>query len=147
MRLTPIFNAIESTVKADATAAELLKLYRHRLIEPGAMAVPILLIGSSVNVQLNEEFTGAHDSTTSCIWRAVIGISILTRGYPLPAQVARAQENVDAAQSAVYNALNNDSDLSGAVMDTDIAGIKEIALMNGEYYGYQILLTCMVFEP
>ena len=140
MQFKPILDKIESIIKASDANAK-IRLYRTYLIEPGAMATPICLIGSSRSLKLNEAYLGVSGGANPRLWDFEIGISILSRRYPLPAQVKRAAEEIDEAQAAVYAALNADMTLDDSVTQAWVENVREITLLNGEYFGYQIMLV------
>jgi len=145
VQFAPILNKIESIIKASDANAK-IKLYRIYLIEPGAMATPICLIGSSRSLKLNEAFLGVSGGASPRLWDFEIGVSLLSRRYPLPAQVMKAAEEIDAAQAAVYTALNADMSLDDSVTQAWIENIREIVLLNGEYFGYQIMVVGQKYE-
>lgn len=147
MLFKPILDAIETVLKANQAANALIKVYRQYVIEPGVMKVPTCVIGSSRAAKLDEAYTGDTAGARPRTWDVDIGVSILTRRYPLPAQVKDAAEEVDVCQAAVYTALNYDSTLGGKVTQSWIEGVREIILLYGEYYGYEVLLSCQLFEP
>lgn len=147
MQFKPILDAIETILKANEAANALIKVYRQYIVEPGVMAVPVCVIGSSRALKIDEAYTGDTAGARPQLWDVDIGVSILTRRYPLPAQVKEAAEMVDATQAAVYTALNEDSSLGGVVTQSWIEGVREIILLQGEYYGYSVELSCQRFEP
>lgn len=140
MKFKPILDALETAIKNSA-ANTLIKLYRTYVIEPGAMAVPICLIGSSRKFNTTEIFLG-----NSRLVEAVIGVSALTRRFPLPAQILAAAESVDAVQDAVCGALNLDPTQGDALTQSWITNAAEITL-GKEYFGYEIFITCQYYEP
>lgn len=146
MQFKPILDAIEAILKANQPANALIKVYRQYIIEPGVHTVPACVIGSSRAMKINDAYTGDTGGARPRTWDADIGVSILTRRYPLPAQVKTAAEGVDAAQAAVYTALNVDSSLGDVVSQSWVEGVREIILLQGEYYGYELMLSCQVFE-
>ena len=139
MKFKPILDALESVIRASA-ANTLIKLYRTYVIEPGAMAVPICLIGSSRKFNTTETFLG-----NSRLIEAVIGISALSRRYPLPKQVVTAAESVDALQDAICIALNANPTQGDALVQSWITNATETTLGN-EYFGYEIFITCQFYE-
>ena len=145
MQFKPLLDKIESIIKSSAAHPK-IKLYRTYVIEPGAMATPICLIGSSRSLKLNEAFLGIEGGASPRLWDLEIGISILSRRYPLPAQVKRAAEEIDAAQAAVYTALNADMSLDESVSQAWVQDIREIILLNGEYFGYEIKVVGQKYE-
>ena len=146
MQFKPLLGSIEAVIKASA-ANNLIKRYRTYLIEPGVIAVPACVTGTSRSLKLDEAFIGDTPDTCPRLWMATIGISVLTRGYSLPAQVVKAAEEVDAAQAAVYSALNVDSTLNDACVQSWVDAVQEIVLLKGEYFGYSLILKAQVFEP
>jgi hypothetical protein len=146
MLFKTILNALETILKANELANALIKVYRQYIVEPGVMAVPVCVIGSSRTMKLNEAFTGDTAGARPRLWDATIGVSILSRRYPLPAQVKEAAEEVDTAQAAIYTALNVDSTLGDVVVQSWVENVREIILLNNEYFGYEIQLECQVFE-
>lgn len=147
MQFKPILGAIETILKADETVAGLIKVYRQYIIEPGVMAVPVCVIGSSRALTLDTAFTGDTAGARPRTWDVNIGVSILSRRYPLPAQVKEAAEKVDETQAAVYTALNADSTLGDVVTQSWVEKVREIILLNGEYFGYELIVSCQRFEP
>jgi hypothetical protein len=147
MQFKPILDAIETILKANEAANALIKVYRQYIVEPGVMAVPVCVIGSSRALKLDEAFTGDTGGARPRLWNVVIGVSVLTRRYPLPAQVKEAAEKIDVTQAAVYTALNFDSKLGGVVTQSWVENVREIILLQGEYYGYSVELSCQFFEP
>ena len=145
MQFKPILNKIESIIKASDANAK-IRLYRTYLIEPGAQATPICLIGSSRSLKLNEAYLGVSGGANPRLWDFEIGVSILSRRYPLPAQVKRAAEEIDEAQAAVYTAMNADMTLDESVSQAWIENIREIVLLNGEYFGYEIKVVGQKYE-
>jgi len=145
MQFKPILDKIESIIKASAANSK-IKLYRTYVIEPGAMATPICLIGSSRSLKLNEAFLGAEGGASPRLWDFEIGISLLSRRYPSPAQVVRAAEEIDEAQAAVYTALNADMTLDDSATQAWVENVREIVLMNGEYFGYELLTVGQKYE-
>jgi hypothetical protein len=139
MQFKPIVAALEAQIKGSA-ANTLIKLYRSYVVEPGAMAVPICLIGSSRKFSTTEEYLGNNQ-----LLEAVIGISVLSRRFPLPAQIIRAAESIDATQDAICIALNADRTQGDVIVQSWITNVAEITLGN-EYFGYEIFVTCQVFE-
>lgn len=146
MEFKPILDGIETTIKASGANLK-IKLYRKYVIEPGAKAVPICLIGSSISAKLNEEYLPVSGGNNPRLWDFSIGISILSRRYPLPAQIEAAAGKVDECQAAVFTALNCDTTLNDSVLHSWVETISEITLLNGEYWGHQIMLTGQIFEP
>lgn len=145
MQFKLILDKIESVIKGSAANSK-IRLYRTYVIEPGAMATPICLIGSSRSLKLNEAFLGVSGGASPRLWDFDIGISILSRRYPLPKQIKRAAEEIDVTQAAVYSALNADSKLDGSVTQSWVENIREIVLLNGEYFGYEIILQGQKYE-
>ena len=145
MQFKPILDKIESIIKA-STANAKIKLYRTYIIEPGAMATPICLIGSSRSLKLDETFLGVEGGASPRLWDFSIGVSILSRRYPLPAQVIRGAEEVDIAQALVYTALNADMSLDGSVSQGWVEDVREIILLQGEYFGYEIKVVGQKYE-
>jgi hypothetical protein len=139
MQFKAIIEALESQIKNSA-ADSVIKLYRSYIVEPGAMAVPICLIGSSRKFNTTEEFLGNQR-----LLEAVIGISVLSRRFPLPAQIVRAAESIDVTQDAICTALNADRSQGDVIVQSWITNVAEITLGN-EYFGYEIFITCQVFE-
>jgi hypothetical protein len=146
MQFKPILDAIETILKADQAANARIKVYRQYIIEPGVHTVPACVIGSSRAMKINDAYTGDTGGARPRTWDVDIGVSILTRRYPLPAQVKTAAEEVDATQAAVYTALNADSSLGDVVSQSWVENVREIILLQGEYYGYEVMLSCQVFE-
>jgi hypothetical protein len=146
MLFKPILEAIEIILKANEAANALIKVYRQYIIEPGVHTVPACVIGSSRALKLDEAFTGDTGGARPRLWDVDVGVSVLTRRYPLPAQVKEAAEKIDAAQAAMYTALNADSKLGGVVTQSWVENVREIILLQGEYYGYELLISCQVFE-
>ena len=145
MQFKPILDKIESIIKASAANTK-IKLYRTYVIEPGAMATPICLIGSSRSLKLDEAFLGVEGGASPRLWDFEIGVSILSRRYPLPVQVKQAAEEIDATQAAVYTALNADMSLDGSVTQAWVDNVREIILLNGEYFGYEIKVVGQKYE-
>ena len=145
MQFKPILDKIESIIKA-SNANSKIRLYRMYIIEPGAMSTPICLIGSSRSLKLNEAFFGESESASPRLWDFEIGISLLSRRYPAPAQVVRAADEIDVAQAAVYSALNCDMQLDDSVTQAWVESVREIILLNGEYFGYELLLQGQKYE-
>ena len=145
MKFGPIIDNIESIIKTSSANAK-IRLYRTYIIEPGAMATPICLIGSSRSLKLNEAFLGTSSSASPRLWDFEIGIAVLSRRYPLPAQVVRAAEEVDEVQALVYTILNSDFTLDESVTQAWVESVREIILLNGEYFGYEIMLIGQKYE-
>jgi hypothetical protein len=141
-----ILDSIETVLKANQAANTLIKVYRQYIIEPGVHTVPACVIGSTRAMKIDDAFTGDTGGARPRTWDVDIGVSLITRRYPLPAQVKTAAEEVDATQAAVYTALNADSSLGNVVEQSWVETVREIILLQGEYYGYEILLSCQVFE-
>ena len=145
MEFKPILDKIELIIKnSDINSS--IRLYRRYVIEPGAHATPVCVIGSSISVKLNEAYLGVEDGASPRLWDFSIGIAILSKRYPLPAQIEEAAANVDIVQAGVYTALNRDMKLDGSVTQSWINSIREITLLNGEYWGFEILLDGQKFE-
>lgn len=147
MLFKPVLDAIETILKANEAANALIKVYRQYVIEPGVHTVPACVIGSSRALKLDEAFTGDTGGARPRLWDVDVGVSVLTRRYPLPAQVKEAAEKIDATQAAVFTALNFDSKLGGVVTQSWVENVREIVLLQGEYYGYSVELSCQYFEP
>lgn len=147
MQFKPILDAIETILKANQAADALISVYRKYAIEPGVHTVPACVIGSSRSLKLDEAFTGDTGGARPRLWSCSIEILVLTRRYPLPDQILTAAENVDACQAAIFTALNVDSTQGGKMVQSWINSVREIVLLNGEYYGYSIEMECGVFEP
>jgi hypothetical protein len=147
MQFKPILNAIETILKANEAANGLIKVYRQYIVEPGVMAVPVCVIGSSRALKLDNAFTGDTAGARPRSWDVDIGVSVLSRKYPLPAQVKKAAEKIDETQAATYTALNADSTLGDVVTQSWVENVREIILLNGEYFGYELIISCQRFEP
>jgi hypothetical protein len=146
MLFKTLIDAIETQIKADNTANGLIAVYNRYIIMPGIHTMPTCIVGTSHSVNLSEEFQGESPISRPRLWTVSIGISCLTRNYPLQAQVITASENVDAVQAAVCGALAKDNTLGGAALQSWVSGISEIVLHNGEYRGFQITLELQIFE-
>lgn len=146
MQFKPLLIEIENIIRASAANA-LIRVYRHYVIEPGVHSVPALVIGSRRDITLDESFLGDSAGARPVLWEVSLGISALTRRYPLPAQVVNAAEELDALQAAIFTALNADSTQNEACEQSWIKSIREISLLNGEYEGYELLLILQKFEP
>jgi hypothetical protein len=142
----PIIDAVETQIKEDDVANQLIALYNRFTVSPGVHSVPVCVIATSLGLKLSEEFLGQDPNNRPRLWDMVLGISILTRNYPLQTQVIRARESVDAAQHAVYNALNKDCTFGDVVNQSWVDSVREITLLNAEYRGFEIMLQMHVFE-
>lgn len=147
MQFKPILDALETVIKANDAANGLIAVYRKYAVEPGVYTVPVCVIGSSRSLKLDGAFTGDSGGARPRLWSCSIEILVLSRRYPLPDQILKAAEDVDACQAAIFTALNADSTQGGKMSQSWINGVREIVLLNGEYYGYSIEMGCEVFEP
>jgi hypothetical protein len=150
MHFKTLIDAIELTIQAHAPANTLIKVYRKYDIEPGIKAVPVCVIGSTRSLDTEEVHIPQADSEHRRLWNAKIGVSLLTRSYPLPVRTIEAAGLIDQAQAAVYTAFSENPHLITAI-DPDVTlsrvtSIREIVLLNGEYFGYELLLEAWVYE-
>lgn len=146
MQFKPIMTAIETIIRASAANA-LTKAYRHYVIEPGVHSTPVIVLGTSRGLRLEEEYLSAHgDGGNPVLWQVTLGISVLTRRYPAPPQVIKAAEEVDALQAAVFTALNTDSKQGDECAQSWVESVKQVSLLNGEYLGYELILILQKFE-
>lgn len=145
MLFKPLLDAIENVIKLSAANA-LIRAYRHYVIEPGVHSVPACVLGTTRGLKLDEEFLGDSAGAHPVLWEVILGISVLTRRYPLPAQVVKAAEDVDALQAAIFTALNDDPTQGDVCAQSWVDSVKEISLLNGEYVGYELILILQKFE-
>jgi hypothetical protein len=146
MQFKPLIDAIEAQIKADSTANPLIAIYHRYTVIPGVHSVPLCVAGTTISAKLDEEFLGVDSNSRPRLWDVVLGISLLTRNYPLQKQVIISREAIDAAQDAVYHALNKDCTFGDVAVQSWMNSIREIALLNGEYRGFELLLQIQVFE-
>jgi hypothetical protein len=146
MLFKTLIAAIEDIIKADVAANALIKVYNRYTILPGIHTMPAIVIGTTHNVRLSESFVGQSAGSRPRLWEASIGISCLTRNYPLQAQVIAASESIDAVQNAVFHALNQDSKQGGACVQSWVENIREVTFAGGEYHGFEIQLQLQVYE-
>lgn len=146
MLFKTVIEAIENEIKTDTAANTLIAVYNRYTILPGIHTMPAVVVGTSQSAKLAEEFLGESAGSRPRLWEATIGISCLTRNYPLQNQVILASESIDAVQNAVFQALNKDNTLGNVVTQSWIESVREIALRNGEYRGFEILIVVQVYE-
>ena len=140
MKYKPILDAIEAIIKADETANGLIGVYRVYAVEPGVPKTPVCVIGSSMGMSHDLSFLGDTSGARPRVWGVLIAIQILGRSYPTQAQLITEVENLDAAQAAVYTALNEDTSISGTVTLSKIEAIRGITLPGNEYFGHEITI-------
>ena len=146
MLFKPLIEAIEKQIKEDTAANGLISVYNRYTIMPGIHTMPAVIVGTSHSAKLTEEFLGDSAGSRPRLWEAAIGISVLTRNYPLQKQVILAAESVDSVQAVVFTALNKDNTLGDIVVQSWIENVREVALRNGEYHGFEIMLISQVYE-
>ena len=108
--------------------------------------MPAMVLGTTLNFNVTETFLGEDPVSHPQLIEATIGMCILNRSYPLPAQVVRAVEATDACQHAVCEALLTDSTQGEKVVQSWIRNVREINIPP-EYKGFEINMVCQVFEP
>ena len=146
MKFKPLMIAIENVIRGSSAHA-LVKAYRHYVIEPGVHSIPVLVLGTTRSLRIEEAYLpAAGGGGNPVLWQVTLGISILTRRYPLPAQVIKAAEEVDALQSAIFAALNNDPTQGDVCVQSWTETVKQVSLLNGEYTGYELILILQKFE-
>jgi len=146
MQYKPILDAIEAIIKADETANGLIGVYRTYDVEPGVPKTPVCVIGASTEMSHEQTFAGDRSGARPRIWDVSISILILGRNYPTQARLVTEVEKLDATQAAVYTALNADMTLEESVSQAWIENIREIVLLNGEYFGYEIKIVGQKYE-
>lgn len=146
MQFKPIIDAVEAQIKADGTANPLIAIYNRYTVLPGVHSVPLCVTGTTLSAKVDEEYLGVTGISSPRLWAVIIGISLLTRNYPQQSQVIRSREGIDAAQHAVYHALNKDCTFGGIVVQSWTDSVREVALLNGEYRGFEVLVQIQVFE-
>lgn len=140
MQYKPILDAIEAIIRADETANGLISVYRVYEVEQGVYKTPVCVIGSTTEMSHNQGFLGAHGGSRPRLWDVNISLLILGRSYPTQAQLTTEVEKLDAAQAAVYTALNVDTSITSTVTLSVIEHIRGVALPGGEYFGHEILI-------
>lgn len=146
MQFKPLIDAIEAQIKADSAANALISVYNRYSILPGIHTMPVVITGTSHNAKLEEEYLGESLDSRPRLWEARIGISVLTRRYPLQKQVIKASENIDAVQHAISAALSSDATLGDVVVQSWIENVREVSYLNNEYWGFELVLVAQVFE-
>jgi hypothetical protein len=138
MQYKPILDAIEAIIKADGTANGLIEVYRTYEVEQGVFKTPVCVIGATTDMSHDMSFLGVTGGSRPRIWGVKITILILGRSYKTQAQLKTEAEKLDAAQAAVYTALNVDTRITNTVTLSWIDNIRGITLPGGEYFGHAI---------
>ena len=138
MQYKPILDAMEAIIKADGAANGLIEVYRTYEVEPGVYKTPVCVIGATTEMAHDQSFLGDTGGSRPRIWGVAIKNLILGRSYPTQAQIKTEVEKLDAAQAAVYTALNVDTTITNTVTLSSIQSIRGITLPGGEYFGHVI---------
>lgn len=146
MLFKPLIVAIETQIKEDDAAKALIAVYNRYTILPGIHTMPAVVVGTTHNTKLDEEFLGETSVARPRLWEATIGISCLTRHYPLQKQVIRASESIDAVQHAVSNALSKDNTFGDVAVQSWVSSVREVSFRNAEYRGFEILVQVQIYE-
>jgi hypothetical protein len=144
MLFKTILDALETVIR-ESGANTHIRLYRRYAIEQGVHSMPTLVLGTTLNFKVTETFLGEDAVSHPQLIEATIGMCILNRNYPLPAQVVRAAEATDVCQHAVCDAILTDSTQGEKVAQSWITNVREITIPP-EYKGFEINIICQVFE-
>lgn len=140
MQYKPILDAIEAIIKADETANGLIGVYRAYAVEPGVPKTPVCIIGTTTELSHAQSYLGDTGGSRPRLWNVSIGVSIVGRSYPTQALLITEAEKLDAAQAAVYAALNADTSITNTVTLSIIERIRDITLPGGKYFGHEIII-------
>lgn len=141
MQYKPILDALEAIIKADETANGLIEVYRTYEVEPGVYKTPVCVIGATTDMTHDLSFLGDTAGSRPRVWGVLIKVLLLGRSYPTQAQLKTEVEKLDAAQAAVYTALNADTTITDTVTLSWIENIRGITLPGGEYFGHEIEIS------
>lgn len=136
MQYKPILAAMEAIIKADETANGLIAVYRTYEVEPGVHKTPVCVIGATTEMSHDQSCLGDTGGSRPRIWGVTIKNLILGRSYSTQALRKTEVEKLDAAQAAVYTALNADMTITNTVTLSSIQSIRGITLPGGEYFGH-----------
>lgn len=145
MQYKPVLDAIKAILVADETANGLIEVYRFFMVEQGVFATPVCVIGSTTEMSHAQSYLGAVAGTRPRSWSISIGISLLGRSHPTQIQLITEVEKLDAAQAAVYTALNADTKLCDSASQSLVQRVHNVALSGGEYaggeyFGHEIII-------
>jgi len=145
MQYKPILDAIKAILVADTTANGLIGTYRFFMVEQGVYTTPVCVIGSTMEMSHARSYLGSVAGTRPRSWGLSIGISLLGHSYPTQKQLITEIEKSDAAQAAVYTALNVDTKIGDTTTQSLVQRVHNVALsggqyVGGEYFGYELII-------
>ena len=142
MQIVPVWNAIETILKADALTKDTIKGYTQQILEAG-LNTPICLIGRVVKVLLKEPYLNdAHGARPYSLHSTTTVAILAERPYSGRHKIKIAA--LDVMQNNITTVLNKAANrtLGGTVSNCIVTGIYDVHAdsESGEYVGFELVL-------
>lgn len=147
MRITPIWDAIETLLKTDIRTKDAIKQYEKGKMDPEGWShvTPICIIGRRAEVPLESVYAGDATGSRPRMGRGTMVISLLGR----VARIATAKyyedlKELDAIQDNVFSILNENSKLGESVHKSRVERMYPIQI--ADYSGFELVITFRKME-
>jgi hypothetical protein len=142
MKITPIWDAIETLLKTDSRTKDAIKQYEKGKMEPEGWShvTPLCVIGRRAEVPLGNVFLGDATGSRPRVENGTTFITILGR----VARIATDKyyedlKEIDTIQDNVFSVLNENSKLGGSVHKSRVERMYPIQL--ADYSGFELVVT------
>jgi len=149
MQIVPIWDAIETILKADALTKEAIKRYEQGALEQAGYQTPLCIIGARAKMDIERLFLSDASGARSFIQGGITTISILAQAYKDRHAITLAK--LDTIQHNITTVLNTKSNrtLGGTVMKSVTGGVEYINMRDNEaneYLGFMLFVRMSIKE-